>query len=194
MNPNWKSKAKVLSICAITLICGVAITSAIKAPNLAPLVAALSVALYFILAPSDGDRIVINEEEPHTADERTNTTIEKENNQHLQELQTEDEKPKKNQTTIKRMNFFKLTKNKGITIILVGVGIALLSIINSTGLHNGESFLASFVASVDEMKVIIIKKDSFAESILCPIRYPLTISTILVLFGTGALLTSVKRK
>jgi hypothetical protein len=96
----------------------------------------------------------------------------------------------------------KLTKNHGVISILAGIGILVIGVLFSTG----SSPRQSIVGNLEQMRIVV--KDSYSQcldpplpiSFTCkviyqvpavsiPLKYVLSFSVILILFGTGLIFT-----
>ncbi|MDY6821902.1 MAG: hypothetical protein SVN78_09820 [Deferribacterota bacterium] len=92
-----------------------------------------------------------------------------------------------------------MKRNIGIITILVGVGLFFISIIFSTGYY-GKSYSISkpFIESIPD-RYIVLKEGRevsfmhYEGGIAIPLKYPLSLSIVLILVGTGVVLLSKKQ-
>ena len=93
-----------------------------------------------------------------------------------------------------------MKRNKGIIIILVGVGILLISIFFSSGYHRKRNF----IGSISRMEIVLDKgkyvsgtglySGHYKGKIAIPLKYPLSLSVVLILFGAGIVLISKNKE
>lgn len=90
-----------------------------------------------------------------------------------------------------------MKRNKGIIAILVGVGLLFISIFFSSGSHPK----LNFIGNISRMKIVLDKGNyvsgtglystgHYEGRIAIPLKYPLSLSVVLILLGTGIILIS----
>ncbi|MCK9419100.1 MAG: hypothetical protein M0R70_06960 [Nitrospirae bacterium] len=83
-------------------------------------------------------------------------------------------------------------KNKGVIIILVGLGILFISFFFSSGYHAG----LNIIGNIFRMEIVF--RDTYSidaagnliSRIAIPLKYPLSFSGLLILSGTGIVLVA----
>jgi hypothetical protein len=112
-----------------------------------------------------------------------------------------------------------MKRNMGIIIILVGVGILFISVFFSSGYHTG----LNFIGNISQMEIVIdegkypetpaVEEESVTpeeeappvveeeavieevrERVAIPLKYPLSLSVVLILLGTGIILISKNKE
>jgi hypothetical protein len=110
-----------------------------------------------------------------------------------------------------------MKRNMGIIIILVGVGILFISIFFSSGYHTG----LNFIGNISQMEIVIdegkypetpvveepvveeeappvVEEEAVIEEVrervAIPLKYPLSLSVVLILLGTGIILISKNKE
>jgi len=87
-------------------------------------------------------------------------------------------------------------KNKGIITILAGIGVLCISFFFSSGYHPkldimGNIFRMEIVLRQGHMLDLSIPgEDYHIERVAIPLKYPLSLSVLLILSGTGIVLVS----
>jgi len=90
-----------------------------------------------------------------------------------------------------------MKRNKGIISILLGVGLLFVSIFFSSGYHPR----LNFIGNIPRMKIVLDKGKYVAGTglystghyegrVTIPLKYPLFLSVVLILLGTGNVLIS----
>ena len=96
-----------------------------------------------------------------------------------------------------------MKRNGSISLIMIGIAVVVLSLLFSSGYHPR----LGFFGSIERMEVVLVK-GTYRENIFhvldqtipgvwegrvsIPIRYPLAVSVLLIVFGTGSLFFSKK--
>ena len=101
-----------------------------------------------------------------------------------------------------------MKRNMGIIVILAGVGIMLVSIFFSSGYRTKRDFISNMYRMEIVLDIgkwerfgsskkgpisdeeLFAEYDSIGKKITIPLKYPLTFSVVLILFGTGIVLIS----
>lgn len=97
-----------------------------------------------------------------------------------------------------------MKRNKGIVAILVGVGLLFISIFFSSGSHPRSTLLGNISRMeivFDEGRYVYAKGNyvsgidllstgHYEGRVAIPLRYPLSLSVVLILLGTGIVLIS----
>ena len=90
-----------------------------------------------------------------------------------------------------------MRRRNGIIAILVGIGLLLVSGLFSSGY----SPKAGIVASIPQMRIVFVKGryvhsgdlyslGHYEGRVALPLKYPLSLSVVIILLGTGVVLTS----
>jgi hypothetical protein len=81
-----------------------------------------------------------------------------------------------------------MKKNKGVIAILVGIGLLFISIFFSSG----SSSRYTFIGNISRMKIVLHRGTGrYHEGrVAVPLKYPLSLSVVLILLGTGIVLIS----
>ena len=89
-----------------------------------------------------------------------------------------------------------MKRNKGIITILLGVGLLFISILFSSGYHPKRNF----IGNIPRMKIVLDKGEyvlgtglysgHYEGRVAIPLKYPLSLSVVLILLGTGIVLIS----
>ena len=87
-----------------------------------------------------------------------------------------------------------MKRNRGIITILVGVGLIFISIFFSSGSHPKRDF----IGNISRMEIVLAKGEYVSGSglysghyrgrVAIPLKYPLSLSVVLILLGTGIVL------
>ncbi len=85
-----------------------------------------------------------------------------------------------------------MKRTKGIIVILVGVGLLFISIFFSSGYDSKRGL----IGNIPRMKNVLVRGEydpilrrSYG-GVAIPLKYPLSLSVVLILFGTGIVLIS----
>lgn len=79
-----------------------------------------------------------------------------------------------------------MKRNKGIITILAGVGLLFISFLFSSGSHPRRDF----IGNISHMELVLVKGDVMSGygKVAIPLKYPLSLSFVLILLGTGIVL------
>jgi len=87
-----------------------------------------------------------------------------------------------------------MKRDKGIITILVGIGLLIISIFFSSGYHPHWGIMGN----LSRMRIVLVEGEyvkasrqfpgHFKGSVTIPLKYPLSLSVILILTGTGIVL------
>jgi len=94
-----------------------------------------------------------------------------------------------------------MNRNRGIIVILVGIGLLFISFFFSSGSHPKRSFLGN----ISRMEIVLDKGKYIRGTglyptghhegkVAIPLKYPLSLSVMLILLGTGIVLTSKNKE
>ena len=101
-----------------------------------------------------------------------------------------------------------MERNRGIITILIGVGLLFISFVLSSGSQPKRDFLGN----ISKMEIVFVEgeyvtdprfDDLYAEKplsghyegrVAIPLKYPLSLSVVLILLGTGILLMSKRNE
>jgi len=90
-----------------------------------------------------------------------------------------------------------MNRNKGIVVILVGVGLLFISFLFSSGSHPKQNLMSN----ISRMEIVLDKgkyvsgiglysTGYYEGRVAIPLKYPLSLSVVLILLGTGIVLIS----
>jgi len=91
-----------------------------------------------------------------------------------------------------------MKRNKGIITILVGIGLLLISIFFSSGY----SHKRDLINNIPQMEIVFVPGEYVPDTAYghyegrtsLPLKYPLSLSVVLILLGTGVVLIIPKNK